>query len=120
MGVGSVIATFVTCILFNIILPSGDQGSDVYLMYNVITFKLGVTRELSGCRACYGKTEREIYYPNIKINEKNDCNGVCIQNEYFACGAYPTIVNNIIEHRTKKKCVNSISISIPFIQFYIL
>ena len=85
MGVGSVIATFVMCIIFNIILPSGDQGSDIYLLYNVLTFQLGVTTELSGCRACYGKTESEIYFPKVELKDKDDCNNLCVEDRNFLC-----------------------------------
>ena len=41
MGVGSVITTFIMCILFNIILPTGDVWSDLNLMYLTLTFNLG-------------------------------------------------------------------------------
>ena len=105
MGVGSVIGTFVMCILFNIILPSGDQGSDIYLMYNVLTFQLGVSVELSGCRACYGKNENEIYDSKIQFIEQKNCNNLCIQDKHFYCGRYPKLVNNIFDHQNSKKCL---------------
>ena len=78
MGVKSVIATFSLCILFNVILPSGDQGSDMYLLYNVLTFQLGVSLELSGCRSCYTKTESEIYYPKLEIKDTDYCKNLCM------------------------------------------
>lgn len=60
MGVGSVIATFVMCILFNIILPTGDVGSDIYLMYQTLTFDLGESVEITGCKSCYHKSEKDV------------------------------------------------------------
>ena len=92
MGVGSVIATFVMCILFNIILPSGDQGSDIYLMYNVLTFQLGVSLELSGCRACYRKTESEIH-ANITIEEHQKCGHVCLQEGHIGAQSKTCAIN---------------------------
>jgi hypothetical protein len=81
-----VISTIVISVLFNVLLPSGDQGSDLYLMYNTLTFQLGVSLELSGCTACYAKTESEVYYPKNNIEEHQKCGNLCLQNSYFACG----------------------------------
>ena len=80
MGVGSVIATFVMCILFNIILPTGDVGSDLNLMYLALTFNLGDTLELAGCKSCYHKTENDVYYPKENLND-NECK-TCYYSDY--------------------------------------
>ena len=67
MGLKSVIATFVMCILFNIILPTGDVLSDLDLMRLALTFNLGDSLELEGCKSCYYKTINEVYRSKKKF-----------------------------------------------------
>ena len=62
MKITPVLITFVTSLLFNVFLPTGDVGSDVYLMIKTILFDLGDSTELAGCRSCYGKSERDVYH----------------------------------------------------------
>ena len=62
----SLLVLFVSSILFNVILPTGDVYSDVGLMVKTLRFDLGDTIELSGCRSCYGKDEGDL------ILEKNE------------------------------------------------
>ena len=57
MGLSSVVATFLTCLLFNIILPTLDVGTDLDLMYQALNFNLGESLELEGCRFCYHRNE---------------------------------------------------------------
>ena len=84
MGLGSVIATFVMCIIFNILLPSGDQFSDINLMYKTMTFDLGNSIELEGCKSCYHKTEKEVYFPEKELLS-NSCKS-CFYNPKLLCG----------------------------------
>ena len=84
MGVGSVVATFVMCTLFNIILPTGDVVSDLDLMYLALTFKLGDSIQLEGCKSCYYKTENEIYRPKENLKD-NECN-TWLYNPNLSCG----------------------------------
>ena len=84
MGVGSVIATFVMCFLFNIILPTGDVGSDIKLMYSSLTFNLGESLQLEGCKSCYHKSEKEVYYPEEDFSDK-ECK-TCLFNLDLSCG----------------------------------
>ena len=80
MGVGPVIATFVMCFLFNIILPTGDVGSDLNLMYLALTFDLGDSLELEGCKSCYYKTENEVYHIYIQILYSTQIEMICYLN----------------------------------------
>ena len=95
MGIASVVSTFVMCILFNIFLPTGDVGSDVNLMYLTLTFNLGESLELSGCRACYHKTENEVYFREKALLE-NECE-TCLIDKQFECGYTPLILNKLID-----------------------
>ena len=100
MGVGSVIATFVMCILFNIILPTGDVGSDLNLMYLALTFDLGDSTVLEGCKSCYYKTENEVYHPKKNLND-NDCK-TCLYNPVSRCGTYIPILKKVRELEDEK------------------
>ena len=100
MGVLSVIHIFVMCLVFNVFLPSTDIGSDIYLMKNTLTFQLGNSLELGGCKSCYRKTESEVYLSKNMV-ENEDCDWF-LQDSYFACGKYPLILNEINEHQNKQ------------------
>ena len=56
----NIILIFAIKIIFNVIFPTADVGSDLYLSYNTITFA-GHSRTLVGCRACYDKRPNELY-----------------------------------------------------------
>ena len=66
MALGGVIATFVMTIIFGIIAPTFDVGSDVKLLVDVVTFQVGDSLELSGCRMCYGLSTDEVYNPKVE------------------------------------------------------
>ena len=105
MGVGSVISTFIMCILFNIILPTGDIGSDIKLMYLTLNFDLGNSVELEGCRACYHKTSEDVYRLRNDVT-KNECN-VCLYDEYSTCGTYYPILKRMRKLDSEKEnCLN--------------
>ena len=95
MGLGSVIATFVMCILFDIILPTGDVLSDLDLMRLTLTFNLGSSIELEGCKSCYYKTEKEVYHPKKNSND-NECK-TCLYDPYINCGSYIPILKKVRE-----------------------
>ena len=106
MSLISVVSTFVMCILFNIFLPTGDVGSDVNLMFQALTFTLGESLELSGCRACYHKTEYEVYYREKALLE-NECE-TCLIDKQFDCGYSPLMLNKLIELEGEKEtCLNN-------------
>ena len=102
MALGSVVTTFFICIIFNMLLPSGDVGSDVYLMYTTLTFNLGIGLKLLGCKLCYFKTEDDIYYNTRKFEHKN-CNW-CIKEKDSVCGLYPKIMEKIISYESMDLC----------------
>ena len=72
MGLTSVVSIFATCFLFNIILPTTDVGTDLDLMYQTVNFNVADSLELDGCKFCYHKNEKDVYYPTKDI-EKNPC-----------------------------------------------
>ena len=113
MSLGSVISTFVMCILFNIMLPSGDVGSDINLMYQTLKFDLGDSLELEGCKSCYRKTEREVYYPDKKLTS-NACK-TCLHDPYSVCGRYPPILKKIeVLKREKQICSSNETFKIDY------
>ena len=95
MGLGSVISTFVMCILFNIILPSGDVGSDINLMYQTLNLDLGDFLELEACKSCYHKTEQDVYYSERELTS-NECK-TCLYDPYSNCGGYTKLIKNVKE-----------------------
>ena len=101
MGVASVVASILMCFFFNMILPSGDVYSDVYLLINVLTFNLGDSIELSGCKVCYGVTEEELYA------ETTSCD-VCLTSRLDSCGGYTSILKNLTNIQNQKECGNNI------------
>ena len=105
MGFGSVAATFVMCFLFNIFLPTSDVGSDINLMYQALTFNLGESLELSGCKSCYFKTLKDVYYPEIHLEEKK-CQSL-LYNPTLTCGRYLPSLNKIIEFQSKNETCSS-------------
>ena len=98
MGFTTVIITFIMSILFNVFLPTGDIGSDLNLMYQVLNYDLGESLELQGCKACYHKTEKEVYYSeNGSIDDKCD---ICLYNPNIDCGRHPSVVRKLNELET--------------------
>ena len=87
MSLGSVVITIVMCVLFNIILPTGDVKSDLYLKYQTLTFNLGETLELEGCKSCFHKNENEVYYPD-KYVTNSECKTDLFDKEHD-CGNLP-------------------------------
>ena len=94
MGVG--FKTFLTCILFNVLLPSGDIGSDLDLMYRALTFDLGTSLELEGCKSCYHKTKNEVYYPEIGFTT-NHCK-TCVYDPRLVCGRFVPALLKVREY----------------------
>lgn len=106
MAIASVIITFLMCILFNIFLPTGDVGSDLNLIYQTLTFNLGDSIELSGCKSCYHKSENDVYYPQ-KVFPRNECK-TCLYNKNHGCGvSNPTLIKRIELESEKDTCLNN-------------
>ena len=55
-----VVVTFLIIIVFSILLPSGDQGSDIYFWYSTVNF-VGNGEMLFGCRDCFRMIRSDIY-----------------------------------------------------------
>ena len=99
MGVATVVASFVMCFFFNIILPSADEYSDVYLLKNTLTFNLGDSLQLSGCKVCHGVSEDLLY-------SKTSACDVCLTNNYHFCGSYPSVLKKLAILQNKQECDN--------------
>ena len=82
MSLFTVIRIFVLTIFFNIILPTGDVYSDILLMSQTRTFQNTDSLEMVGCRACFGKTEKDLY-PN-----ERGCDTCVTKNTNFLCGSF--------------------------------
>ena len=109
MGVGSIISTFVMCILFNILLPTGDIGSDLNLMHQTLSFNLGDSIELEGCKSCYFKLENDIYNTKKDIS-RNECK-TCF--DALKCGSRFPFFKNLKELNEKQEsCLNDESFKI--------
>ena len=91
----SIIATLVSCILFNVLLPTADVGSDLNFMYLTLTFNLGDSIELQGCKACYQNTEKQLYHSETILSH-NKCK-ICLYNEGSFCGLYLPVLKKMIE-----------------------
>ena len=108
MSPKSGIGTFVMCILFNIILPTGDVSSDLNLMYQTLTFNLGGSLELAGCKSCYHKTEQDIYYSEKDLTS-NECK-TCLYDRYSNCGQFPSFLTKVSElEREAQTCSSNLT-----------
>ena len=79
------------------ILPSGDVYSDIALMIKTWTFENIESVELSGCRACYGKDEKDL------MPSQKDCT-TCITRKGFACGGYFLTLEKINDIEKFNQC----------------
>ena len=61
MGYASVIVSFIVCLFFNVFLNSFDVYSDITLTFHTLTFNLGASLLLSGCRVCHGKEDKDVF-----------------------------------------------------------
>ena len=101
----SVIITFVMCVLFNIILPTGDVGSDLNLMYQTITFNLGGSLELEGCKSCYYKTNKEVYNPKKDLLS-NECK-TCLYSPMGGCVGFSILKKMNELAKEKHTCLSN-------------
>ena len=94
-----VIASFVMCILFNILLNSFDHYSDVTLAYESMNFDLGDSLLLSGCRVCHGKSDADIY--DVK---ETKCQRCVLENYDFQCGNDINVLNRLNQPQNSENC----------------
>ena len=100
MALLSVIRIFVMAIFFNMFLPSGDVYSDIYLMYQTWNFENTESLEMFGCKACYGKTEQDLYTSDKRCE-------TCITKigkDY--CPFHLPFMNKYLEKENKYNCEN--------------
>ena len=93
MGFGSVIVCFVMCFYFNVFLNSFDVYSDIALAFNTLTFNLGDSLLLSGCKVCHGKEDKDVF----SLKNDRSCKQCVTQNYYFACGGSYQILEKMNE-----------------------
>ena len=95
----TVILSFIVCIFFNIFLNSFDVYSDTSLTYNTLTFNLGDSVFLTGCKLCYGKDDQDILLKNMQ-----SCSYCVTKNHHFQCGLNYGILNYIDKLKNVEKC----------------
>ena len=100
MGVASVIVSFAVCIFFNVGLNTFDVYSDITLAYNTLTFNLGDSLLLSGCKVCMGKADKDVV--SVK---KSSCQHCLAQNYAFQCGGSFQILEKLNELSKSDTCV---------------
>ena len=94
-----VIASFVMCILVNVLLNSFDHYSDVTLAYESMNFDLGDSLLLSGCRVCHGKSATDIY--DVK---ETKCQKCLLENYDFQCGNDVNVLNRLNQPQNSENC----------------
>ena len=101
MGIATVIVSFVVCILINVFLNSFDVYSDTTLIFNTLTFNLGSSFILTGCRVCHHKDDGEI------LSRKNQsCSQCWTKNSQYWCGASAEMLDKSRELENKQSCEN--------------
>ena len=111
MGFTSVIVIFVMCILFNIILPTMDVGTDLDLMTKTVSFNMGDSLELEGCKSCYRKNEKEVYYHEKRL-ETNDCK-LCLFDQFSRCGINAIVLKEMRKYQDENEsCLNNVTFTV--------
>ena len=99
MNLGKVIVSFVVCIFCNIILNSFDVYSDIALTIKTLTFNLGDSILLSGCKVCHGKDDKDVF--SVK---NNSCQQCVTLNYFMQCGRSFQILDKINELEKRDTC----------------
>ena len=81
MALRTIIISFAVSISFRIFLNTFDVYSDIALSTNTLTFNLGDSFLLSGCKVCNGKEDKEIFSVN-----KSTCDQCLMTNYAYECG----------------------------------
>jgi hypothetical protein len=109
MAIGGVIATFVMTIIFGIIAPTFDVSSDVKLLFDVVTFQVGNSYELAGCRSCHGLSSDEVYQPKVESCKQ------CLSSPRYkiwspstSCGFTPHYLDKIRELKEDPTCTRKL------------
>ena len=122
MGCKSLTPTFAMSIIFGILLPTFDVGTDFWSMANTLNF-YGDGLFLAGCRSCFGKSIEDLKWNNYNKDSNNNENNkymkeerkcqVCISDllpfgdrDGSYCGKYESTLNKINQLQTSKsECV---------------
>ena len=99
MGYATVIVSFIVCLSFNVFLNPFDVYSDISLTFNTLTFNLGDSILLSGCRFCHGKEDKDIF----KYKNKS-CQQCLTKNTGYRCGSSYELLNKLTELEDSDKC----------------
>ena len=91
--------TFVSSIIFHVLLNSLDMYSDIGLAFRTLTFDLGGSLLLSGCKVCYSKDDKDIY-----LVQNNSCQQCLTANYQFECGAIFDILEQLPELEKTESC----------------
>ena len=91
MAIFTVIRIFLLTIFFNILLPSGDVYSDLALMLQTWKFENIDSLEMSGCRACFSKEEKDL------IPTEKECTTCITKNKMCRCGHFISSLNKLLE-----------------------
>ena len=101
MSKATVVLSFLVCFTYNICLNSFDVYSDTALAYNALTFNLGSSILLSGCRMCHGKENKDVFkYKN------SSCQQCLTENYEFGCGNSFEMLNKLHDLQNKESCEN--------------
>ena len=119
MGYATVIVSFIVCLSFNVFLNSFDVYSDILLSFNALTFDLGDSILLSGCRVCHGKDDNDIFrYKNKSCQQCLVRSAIMSDKVVFHvddCGLSYEILNKIHVLEKKDTCENEpLSLSFHF------
>ena len=99
MGVVTVIISFAVCFAFNIVLNTFDVYSDTSLAFNTLTFNLGPSLLLSGCRVCHGKDEGDVF-----VHKNKSCQQCVTKNYVFQCGKSYELLDQMYDLERQDTC----------------
>ena len=105
MALIRVIRILTLSIFINVIVPSGDVYSDIMLMYQTWTFRNTESLEMSGCRACFGKTDEDLL-----LRSKGHCIPCITKKSWHAwggCGKLFKAINKLLELESRNECDDS-------------
>ena len=101
MGRFSIFRKFSMGLFFGVILPTADITTDVLLMYNTVHFE-GSSLELTGCRACFGKSHSDLWH-HVRVAYREQTCSTCIHDENnntvsrggLWCGGIPLVLDHL-------------------------
>ena len=99
MGHATIILSFAVCLSLNVFLNSFDVYSDLTLTFNTLTFDLGDSLVLTGCRLCHRKEGKDVY-----SNKNRSCQPCLVKNYLYQCGQSSDMLNKINELEMRETC----------------